>query len=572
MKPRLMAFPLHRRAAKASQTHRTLLPPAVLFISLLLYLPSILQAQVSLKADGPGNTYELIESVLGNGTTGEVPDCAHPAFGRHITEAFDAELNRNVFIFHIHVTPDNDRCGPNTDRQRNEIKTFGSSPDNVKGTLNETVTYRWKFKIDAGFVPTSSFCHIHQIKAGDGDAGAPIITLTPRAGSPQKLQVIHSTGSGGTGGEVASANLADFKGVWVDVTEKVKYSTSGSYQVLIKRVSDGAVLLSYTNNNINMWRDGTTFCRPKWGIYRKLVSGLRDEQVRFADFCIAEGAVPCPDDTDPGTPPGAIGPEQDAYVRSGVHANTAFGATDAGILIAKLNSSGSADNDRHTYLTFDLGNAGTISKAVLKLNGKIDDARASNVPVGVFSVASTSWSETTLTWNNKPAASASALVTANVSDATARYYSWDVSAYVKSEQAAGHNKVSFALKSAQVTDPRITFSSKETGNNPPRLEITTTAALSAEKKIPGNEGEVQLNVYPNPFAQNATIDIDIKEAGRTMVEVFDMQQRRVAVPVNAYLQTGTHRTVFDSKNMPPGTYVVRVTNNGKTYTKIVAKQ
>ncbi|MCW3464054.1 heparin lyase I family protein [Chitinophaga nivalis] len=252
------------------------------------------KAQVTLTADGPGSTYERIESVLGKGTASEVPDCGHQAFGRHITEVFDTDLNKNVFVFHIHTTPDDDRCGSNTDRQRNEIKTFNPSPDNVKATYGETVTYRWKFKIDAGFIPTSGFCHLHQIKAGDGDDGSPLMTLTPRAGNPQKMQVIYTPGTGKPGGgEKAQAPLSAFKGTWVEVTEKIKYTTTGTYQITVKKVSDGTTLLTYTNNNIDMWRDGTTFCRPKWGIYRKLVSGMRDEQVRFADFCIAEGNATC---------------------------------------------------------------------------------------------------------------------------------------------------------------------------------------------------------------------------------------------------------------------------------------
>lgn len=553
-------------------------------VLLLFFIFTHLRAQVTLRADGPGNTYELIESVLGSGTAGEVPDCGHTSFGRHITEVFDSQLNKNVFVFHIHVTPDNDRCNGSTDRQRNEIKTQSSSPANVKGSLNETVTYRWKFKLDAGFIPTANFCHIHQIKAGDGDDGAPIITITPRAGNPQKLQIIHSTGSGGTGGEIHSVNLSSFKGVWVEVFEKIKYSTSGSYEVVIKRVSDGATLLSYSNNNINMWRDGTTFCRPKWGIYRSLnsISELRDEQVRFADFCIAEGNASCPSDVGSGGgDTTTLTPTADAYVRSGTYANTTHGTTDASILIAKLNSSGSADNDRQTYMTFDLGNATTdISSAVLRLYGKIDDTRSSNVPVGAFSVSNTSWSESSITWNNKPATSGTALSSATVTDATARYYTWNVTDYVQSEISAGRTKVSFALKSAQITDPRITFNSKETGANPPELVLNGGSTLLPETPLaysPANKTSkvtagLTLNVFPNPLGDNTTIDFNLKQAGRTRIEVFDMQQRKIAVLINAYLQAGIHRTVFNAKTVPPGTYVISILHNGEVATKMISKQ
>src|SRR5262249_20752051 len=78
-------------------------------------------AQTILTADGQSDTYTLINRAFG-GTAEEVPDCSHPDFGPHITQSFDAVLNKYVFDFVIHVTPDNDRC-TNFDRQRNEIKT-----------------------------------------------------------------------------------------------------------------------------------------------------------------------------------------------------------------------------------------------------------------------------------------------------------------------------------------------------------------------------------------------------------------------------------------------------------------
>jgi regulation of enolase protein 1 (concanavalin A-like superfamily) len=269
-----------------------------LLLAALLLTTSALSAQTTLTADGQTDTYTLIQNVLG--ASPEVPDCSHPDFGPHITQASDAALGKPVFLFHIHVTPDNDRC-TNFDRQRNEIKTDSGSPSSLKGFLNDTVNYRWKFKLDSGFQPSPNFTHIHQIKAGDGDAGAPIITLTPRSGSPDILEIIHSTGTGGITETLTSTALAPFKGVWVEANETVKYSHTGTYSIQLRRVSDGALLLSYSNGNIDLWRDmGTTFARPKWGIYRSLnsTSFLRDEIVRFNNFCIAKAAN-CPADRLP---------------------------------------------------------------------------------------------------------------------------------------------------------------------------------------------------------------------------------------------------------------------------------
>lgn len=244
--------------------------------------------RAELQADGPGDTYELINSVLG-GTAEETPDCSHPAFGRHIAEEYNDELKENVFAFYLHVTPDNDRC-VNFDRQRCEIKTYGPSPDSLKGFNGDEMIFEWKFRLPDGFQPSSSFTHIHQIKAGDGpNDGSPLITLTPRYGHPDQLQIIHTgDNSSSSQGTVKQVDLAPFLGTWVQATEKIKFGTHGSYSLELKRISDGSTLLSYINNDIDLWRTGSTFIRPKWGIYRSLnhPEQLRDEKVLFADFVI----------------------------------------------------------------------------------------------------------------------------------------------------------------------------------------------------------------------------------------------------------------------------------------------
>jgi hypothetical protein len=252
---------------------------------MLLANPLIVYSQTVLEADGPGNTYELITSVLAPGGDAiENPECVHPQFGRHIAEVWDSVLNQYVFEFYSHVTPDNDRCIA-FDRQRIEIKTYESSPDNLKGVVGETVTYKWKFKIAVGYKPSSSFTHLHQIKPVGGDDGNPLFTLTPRKGSPNKMELIHDNTT-----KVSIVDLSLFEGVWVECTEIIKIGASGTYSMVIKRVSDGTVILSYSNANIMTIRPDNSFIRPKWGIYRSLTtpSDLRDEAVRFAGFRIQE--------------------------------------------------------------------------------------------------------------------------------------------------------------------------------------------------------------------------------------------------------------------------------------------
>ena len=246
-----------------------------------------ISAQVSLSAEGKGKTYELINSRLSPGHEAvEASDqCAsHPEFGRHIAEKWDSSLNKYVFEFYAHVTPDNDRC-EKFDRQRVEIKTYESSPANLKGTLGESITYQWKFKLPAGFQPSSSFTHLHQVKAVGGNDGMPIFTLTARKGKPNQLLLIHDNTN-----TVAKLALSKLEAQWVEITEKITVGATGTYSLSIKRISDGVELLTYSNPSIMTIRADNKFIRPKWGIYRSLLSpsDLRDEAVRFADFLISE--------------------------------------------------------------------------------------------------------------------------------------------------------------------------------------------------------------------------------------------------------------------------------------------
>ncbi len=252
--------------------------------------PTVL-SEIKLESDEPGNTYELINSVLAPGyDVIEAPDCSHQDFGRHIDEVFDTELNKNVFRFFIHKSPDTDRC-INFDRQRNEIKIYDKSPDELKGVKNEKVVYSWKFKIAAGFKPSSNFTHLHQLKAvGGSEDSMPLITLTARKGSPDKLELRYAeTTSQVTLKEV---DLTLFKGHWVEVTETVVYGEKeiGTYEISIVAISSAKEILSYSNKNIRTWKTEASFIRPKWGIYRSLIDAdsLSDEQVLFADFKIIE--------------------------------------------------------------------------------------------------------------------------------------------------------------------------------------------------------------------------------------------------------------------------------------------
>ena len=267
------------------------------FLAIALVAPwNKAEAQtVRLEADGPGETYELITSVLAPGASPiETPDKKHAAFGRHITETWDDELKKQVFVFHLHLAEDDDR-GVMFDRQRVEIKTYDESPDQLKGTRGETHEYRWSFRVDAKFQVSHRFTHLFQIKAvGGEDDGQPILTVSAaRRDDGDRLELRH----GATGRRVrvvADTDLGRIRGEWIEGRCRATFDDRGGLSIELKR-RDGEAVLAYTNDEIDMWRSGAGFNRPKWGIYRFIFKdgSLRDEQVRFAHFSITEkdGAI-----------------------------------------------------------------------------------------------------------------------------------------------------------------------------------------------------------------------------------------------------------------------------------------
>jgi MYXO-CTERM domain-containing protein len=243
------------------------------------------EAKVVMSADGPAGTatYALLQQAY----TTELPDCGHMV--PHITEVFDDDLKKNVFVFHLHVNQDDDRCGAQ-DRQRTEIRAKSAG---ITANNGETVYYRWKFKLPAGFQTSPNFTHIFQIKS---DQAAPIMTLTPR-GSTLSID--------GRIGKHGETDLAKFLNVWVVVDLKILYGNAGRVEMTIRKLSDGQVMFQYAGA-ADTWDDNASLHDIKHGIYRSLNNRdqLRDEQVRFADFCTSKvNNTECNDDNLPPPPP-----------------------------------------------------------------------------------------------------------------------------------------------------------------------------------------------------------------------------------------------------------------------------
>ncbi len=226
--------------------------------------------------------------------------------GAHAEVVYDDVLKMPVFKLSVHKNEgiiDGDR-GSKVDRQRNEMKsrTSGNGYPEVNANYGEWQRLEWKFKIPKGFQPSTSFTHIHQLKAANGsDNGSPLITISLRAnsnGSNRRVQVIHTARSGGEskGTFVDNVPMADFEDEWVQVCTEAHICRHGYYHITVTRISDGKVLIDKEINDIDLWRaKGATSIRNKYGIYRNVGKNpfgsnalLKDESLYLADFKIYE--------------------------------------------------------------------------------------------------------------------------------------------------------------------------------------------------------------------------------------------------------------------------------------------
>lgn len=247
-----------------------------------------------LESDGPNqgfSAYDLIRQ-FGGPRPIEAPDLyqGNHTDVEHIFEDHDSVVG-NHFVFTIHRDLDKDRNKFEKfgDRQRNEIKAYAKSSDQLKGFEGQTLRYTWKFKIDEGMTVSKNFTHLFQLKSVDDGIGTPILTISGANRRGEDLMILAHMPVRKPN-YLATIPWENAMGKWLEVDCLVRYANDGMLSLSVKEHLSQKVLYQYQADNVDMWR-GTQahhFVRPKWGIYRSLKSKhmLRpdEERVRFADF------------------------------------------------------------------------------------------------------------------------------------------------------------------------------------------------------------------------------------------------------------------------------------------------
>ncbi len=89
-----------------------------------------------------------------------------------------------------------------------------------------------------------------------------------------------------------------------------------------------------------------------------------------------------------------------------------------------------------------------------------------------------------------------------------------------------------------------------------------------ELVITGNPDDYQLNQnYPNPFNPTTEITFSTPQDGKILLEVYDLQGKKVATLVNGQRNAGFHSITFDASQLPSGLYFYKIEANGFQSTK-----
>jgi hypothetical protein len=78
-----------------------------------------------------------------------------------------------------------------------------------------------------------------------------------------------------------------------------------------------------------------------------------------------------------------------------------------------------------------------------------------------------------------------------------------------------------------------------------------------------------LDAYPNPVRHVLRLSLETPAPGRTIVEVFDLLGRQVAVLDDGPLASGRHEFSLDVDEFPPGVYMARARSGARIITRVV---
>jgi hypothetical protein len=184
---------------------------------------------------------------------------------------------------------------------------------------------------------------------------------------------------------------------------------------------------------------------------------------------VITGLTPTPTPIPTPTPV-ALSATADSYVQDGTYAKVNYGTASQLLVKDAIAGDGYV---RTAYLQFNLAGLAPITSAALQLYGnELPGASIEpSVNIVAYAVASSAWTQNSITDVNAPAFGGAPLATVVVSGTTASLYSYNLTAYLQQQQAVGNTTVSIALTGTMDTNAIVAFNSTNAASNMPALSI-----------------------------------------------------------------------------------------------------
>jgi hypothetical protein len=98
--------------------------------------------------------------------------------------------------------------------------------------------------------------------------------------------------------------------------------------------------------------------------------------------------------------------------------------------------------------------------------------------------------------------------------------------------------------------------------------ISLLGGLTGSAQLPQTkEAEESIRVYPNPVDQKGTIELELDQDSRTIVEIYNLAGKRVKLVAEQHLNAGKNRVEFEAGDLKEGIYFCKVSTNQWIKTK-----
>lgn len=268
-----------------------------------------------------------------------------------------------------------------------------------------------------------------------------------------------------------------------------------------------------------------------------------------------------------------FGASDDGWIRDGDYSNDNYGSSSY-LTVKKDNGTGYT---REAILKFDLGDTyyAAINNVKLRLNVAYANTSIQNITWNVTPVAN-NWSESTLTWANKPSELGNVIASSQGTPAGSTV-DFDITEHVRQQYENGNKVFSVHISGTLSTDGKsdAQFYSKEFGDSSKHpvlivggsTSLTTRSATNNYIDLAKEKATGKVTVYPNPARMGEVVNINLQEN-------FYKKEVRV-IDINGKVIKTTNKDYIETSDLPAGLYIINITdkenNNMNFNTKLIIK-